>query len=49
MRRRFGTIESSMSALGATPAPIELPGRGGRRLAALVGALESLREDNSRG
>jgi len=48
MRRRFGTIESSMTALGATPAPVELPGRGGRRLAALVGALGSLREPDSR-
>jgi DTW domain-containing protein YfiP len=43
MRRRFGGIESSMAALDAARAPIALPGRGGRRLAALVGALESLR------
>jgi hypothetical protein len=43
MRRRFGNIESSMDALDAARAPIALPGRGGRRLAALVGALESLR------
>jgi DTW domain-containing protein YfiP len=43
LRRRFGTIESSMASLDATSAPIVLPGRGGRRLAALVGALESLR------
>ena len=40
---RFGTVEQSMATLGATPAPLALPGRGGRRLAALVGALESLR------
>jgi DTW domain-containing protein YfiP len=43
LRRRFGTIEASMASLGAAPAPLELTGRGGRRLAALVGALESLR------
>jgi DTW domain-containing protein YfiP len=43
LRRRFGSIENSIAALDATPAPIALPGRGGRRLAALVGALESLR------
>jgi len=42
-RRRFGTVEASMDTLSATPAPLTLPGRGGRRLAALVGALESLR------
>jgi hypothetical protein len=40
--RRFGTVEASMAPLGATAAPLALPGRGGRRLAALVGALESL-------
>jgi DTW domain-containing protein YfiP len=43
LRRRFGTVEASMESLGATPVPLALPGRGGRRLAALVGALESLR------
>jgi DTW domain-containing protein YfiP len=43
LRRRFGTVEASMASLGATPTPLALPGRGGRRLAALVGALESLR------
>ncbi len=43
LRRRFGTVEASMAALGATPAPLALSGRGGRRLRALVGALESLR------
>ena len=43
LRRRFGTIEASMASLGAAPAPLALTGRGGRRLAALVGALESLR------
>ena len=43
LRRRFGSIENSMAALDAASAPIALPGRGGRRLAALVGALESLR------
>ncbi len=43
LRRRFGTVEASMEALGATPAPLPLAGRGGRRLSALVGALESLR------
>jgi DTW domain-containing protein YfiP len=43
LRRRFGTVEASMASLGATPAPLDLAGRGGRRLAALVGALESLR------
>jgi hypothetical protein len=32
-----------MESLGATPAPLALSGRGGRRLAALVGALTSLR------
>lgn len=43
LRRRFGTIEASMEALGATAAPLALPGRGGRRLAALVGALDAFR------
>jgi DTW domain-containing protein YfiP len=43
LRRRFGTVEASMDSLGAKPTPLALPGRGGRRLAALVGALESLR------
>jgi DTW domain-containing protein YfiP len=43
LRRRFGTVEASMAALGATPTPLALAGRGGRRLGALVGALESLR------
>ena len=43
LRRRFGTIEASMASLGAAPAALALAGRGGRRLAALVGALESLR------
>jgi len=40
--RRFGTVEASMASLGAKPMPLSLPGRGGRRLAALVGALVSL-------
>lgn len=43
LSRRFGTVEASMASLGATPAPLALPGRGGRRLAALVGVLESLK------
>jgi DTW domain-containing protein YfiP len=43
LRRRFGPVEASMAALGAKPTPLALPGRAGRRLAALVGALESLR------
>jgi DTW domain-containing protein YfiP len=43
LRRRFGTVEASLSTLGAKPTPLALSGRGGRRLAALVGALESLR------
>jgi DTW domain-containing protein YfiP len=43
LRRRLGTLEECTAALGATPAPLALAGRGGRRLAALVGALQSLR------
>jgi DTW domain-containing protein YfiP len=43
LRRRFGTVEASMESLGAAPSPLALAGRGGRRLSALVGALESLR------
>ena len=43
LRRRFGTVEASIAPLGATVAPLALDGRGGRRLAALVGALASLR------
>ena len=43
LRRRFGDVEASLDALGATPTRLALPGRGGRRLAALVGVLESLR------
>jgi DTW domain-containing protein len=39
---RFGNVEASLGPLGATPALLALPGRGGRRLAALVGALDSL-------
>lgn len=47
LRRRFGTVEASLDSLGATPTPLALPGRGGRRLAALVGALESLRAQSA--
>lgn len=43
LRRRIGTLESCTAALDATPSPMGLDGRGGRRLAALVGVLESLR------
>ena len=43
LRRRFGTVEASLSSLGAKPTPLALSGRGGRRLSALVGALECLR------
>jgi DTW domain-containing protein YfiP len=43
LHRRIGAVEASMAPLGAQPAPLAVDGRGGRRLAALVGALESLR------
>jgi DTW domain-containing protein len=43
LRRRVGTIEDCLASLGAEPAPLGLPGRGGRRLAGLVGVLENLR------
>jgi hypothetical protein len=46
--RRFGALEKSMTALGATPTPLPLSGRGGRRLGALVGVLESLRSPQPR-
>jgi hypothetical protein len=42
LRRRIGTLESCTAALDAPPFPIGLDGRGGRRLAALVGVLESI-------
>ncbi len=42
LRRRFGTVEASMELLGARPKPLAVSGRGGRRLSALAGALESL-------
>jgi DTW domain-containing protein YfiP len=48
LRRRFGTVEASMDSLGAKPTPLALAGRGGRRLSALVGALESLRAPEPR-
>lgn len=43
LRRRLGTLDKCIAALGATPSRLGLAGRGGRRLDALVGALESLR------
>ena len=43
LQRRFGTIENALGPLDATPSPLALLGRGGRRLSALVGVLESLR------
>jgi DTW domain-containing protein len=43
LQRRLGTLEDCTAALGATPMPLGLAGRGGRRLAALVSALQSLR------
>ena len=42
LRRRVGTIEDCLASLGALPAPLGLPGRGGRRLAGLVGVVASL-------
>lgn len=47
LRRRVGTVETALAALDATPAALALPGRGGRRLGALVGALEALRASAS--
>ena len=43
LRRRLGTLDRCAAALDATPARLGLAGRGGRRLDALVGALEKLR------
>ena len=43
LRRRVGTIDDCLTALAAEPAALGLPGRAGRRLAALVGALANLR------
>jgi DTW domain-containing protein len=43
LRRHLGTLDKCIAALGATPARLGLAGRGGRRLDALVGALEFLR------
>jgi DTW domain-containing protein len=43
INRRAGTVEACATRLGATTAPLDLPGRGGRRLAALVGLVRALR------
>jgi len=43
LRRRVGTLDTCTAALGATPPRLGLAGRGGRRLDALVGALQFLR------
>jgi DTW domain-containing protein YfiP len=44
LRRRLGNLDTCGTALGAAPTPLGLAGRGGRRLDALVGALEFLRD-----
>jgi DTW domain-containing protein YfiP len=49
LQRRFGTIENSMGPLDATSAALALSGRGGRRLSALVGVLESMRRTDDAG
>jgi DTW domain-containing protein len=41
--RRLGTLDRCTAAVGGTPSSLGLRGRGGRRLDALVGALEVLR------
>ncbi len=43
LRRRVACVEKTLGAFDATPASLALPGRGGRRLCALVGVLESMR------
>jgi hypothetical protein len=44
LRRRVGTVDDCAAALGAREAGLDLPGRGGRRLGALVGIVRRLRE-----
>ncbi|HUS68388.1 MAG TPA: tRNA-uridine aminocarboxypropyltransferase [Kofleriaceae bacterium] len=41
--RRAGTVEACAARLNAQPVPVALPGRGGRRLAALVSLVHALR------
>jgi hypothetical protein len=43
LRRRLGTVDDCLTALGASPAGLGLDGRGGRRLAGLVAAVTALR------
>jgi DTW domain-containing protein YfiP len=43
LRRRLGTVEECLATLQAAGAALGRPGRGGRRLEALVGALIALR------
>jgi hypothetical protein len=42
LRRRVGTIEDCAGSLRAAPAALAADGRGGRRLAALVGLVRTL-------
>jgi DTW domain-containing protein YfiP len=42
-KRKMGTLDKATETVGSTPVRLELLGRGGRRLNAMVGALEELR------
>ena len=44
LRRRLGTVDDCLAALGVLPARLGLEGRGGRRLAGLVAAVAALLE-----
>jgi hypothetical protein len=49
LRRRLGTVDNCVAALGVSPAELGLEGRGGRRLAGLVAAVAALREAPAEG
>lgn len=44
-KRKMGPLDRCSELVGSSPAPLALRGRGGRRLAALAGALERLRDE----
>jgi len=48
LKKHLGTVDECVSGLGLTALPVELDGRAGRRLAALVTAVSALRSPSAR-
>ena len=46
-KRKLGTLDMASASVGSTPSRLDLAGRGGRRLNALVGALRELRSEKA--